>query len=611
MRSQSDQREYTGFRIPGMGSVARRRFYSTAGLLWVLFLLTRVWALSSSPWEWDEVLFLEAMEDYDVALHRPHPPGYPLFIAAAHLVRPFVPSDFRALQLVTLIGAAFLPLFLWRLLEEIGFSRRVAASSAVLTAFTPTVWFYGGTAFSDVAALAVTLAAALILLSKRGKVSWIVSGGLAIAAVAAFRPQNVLILLPFLGLALLARGARRTAAVISVAALACSAVYVVAIAFSSPAEESISAMTLQANYLLEVDSVQSPTRMPMREAFRRFFLRPYPTDAIAWALIVFGIGGLCFGWRTNREGTLTVLVAFLPLMLLSFLLLDVDAAARYSVSYVPALAILVALALEATASMAPSPAVRSAVRTALLIAVTLALVWRTIPAITSFRARLSPPFEAGQAARQLAEPDEPVLIDGALTPFARHYLPRYELFHHSHIPTRTAGVVIGLGDTLVTTAHQYSFADDTLRRYARQRYFDVWVDELDTHPRLGGGWFGLERDEVSRWSWMGGRGEIVMPGADVDQCFNVDIMLPQQTSPGSELRAVSSAADVVISPPDSEGRTRISGTVAACDGCVHELELEVTRTFRPDEQGSGDTRELGARLTGIGLGPCATDRVLD
>ncbi|MBW3670980.1 MAG: glycosyltransferase family 39 protein [Acidobacteria bacterium] len=604
MRSESHQRNHA---IPSRGSSARRRFYSMAALLWLLFLLTRIWALSSSPWEWDEILFLEAMEDYDVALHKPHPPGYPLFIAAAHLVRPFAPNDFRALQLVTLIGAAFLPAVLWRLLEEIGFSRRGAASGAVLTAFTPTVWFYGGTAFSDVPALCVTLAAALILLKKRGDLSWIVSSGLAIAAVAAFRPQNVLILLPFLCIALVARGARQGVAMISIATLACSAIYVTAIAFSSPPEESISAMTLQANYVLEVDSVQSPTRMPMREAFRRFFLRPYPTDAIAWSLIVFGIGGLWFGWRTNRKGTLTILVAFLPLTLLSLLLLDVQAASRYSVSYVPALAIFVALALEAVARLAPSPAARSVVRTTLLIGITLVLVWRTIPAIAIPRSRLSPPLEAVQTAMQLAEPGEPVLIDGALTPFALHYLPRHELFHDSRLPIKTEGVVIGLGDTLVTTVHRYSFADDTLRRYARQRYFDVWVDELDTHPRLGDGWFGLEKDEASRWSWMGGRGEILMPGADVEQCFTVDMMLPQQTSPGSELRATSRETQVLISPPDSDGRTRIRGKVAACHGCIHELDLEVTRTFRPDEEGSGDTRVLGARLTGIGLGPCATD----
>lgn len=590
-----------------MSSARRRRFYSVAVVLWLLFLATRIWALSSSPWEWDEILFLEAMGDYDVALHKPHPPGYPLFIAAAHLLRPFAANDFRALQMVTLLGAAFLPLVLWLLLTKLGFSTWVATSGAILTAFTPTIWFYGGTAFSDVPALCLTLAAALIILRKYGDVSWVLSSGLAIAAVAAFRPQNLLILLPFLGMALVARGVRRLLLVICVAAVGCIAVYGTAIAFSSPPEEAISAMTSQASYVLEVDSVQSPARIPLREAFRRFFLRPYPTDAVAWSLILLGAGGLVFGWRTNRRGTLAVLLAFLPLALLSLLMLDVQAAARYSVSYVPALAIFVALGFEAVARMAPSAASRAAVRIALLVAISVVLLWRTIPAIAIPRAQLSPPIEAIQTVAQLAGPGEPVLIDGTLAPFARHYLSEYELFHDSSPPLPNDGLFVGLGETLVTTTYRYSFDHETLRRYARQRYFDVWVDELDTHPRLGSGWFGMEVDSSGRWSWMGKRGEILMPGADVEQCFDVEMTLPQQTAPGSELRATSSATEVVISPPDSEGRVRIRGTLEACDSCVHELELEVTRTFRPDEEGSDDTRELGARLTGVGLGPCATD----
>ncbi|MDD5564037.1 MAG: hypothetical protein PHQ91_10010, partial [Thermoanaerobaculaceae bacterium] len=33
-----------------------------------------------TPFEQDEVLFLKALDRYDVALHSPHPPGYPLFV---------------------------------------------------------------------------------------------------------------------------------------------------------------------------------------------------------------------------------------------------------------------------------------------------------------------------------------------------------------------------------------------------------------------------------------------------------------------------------------------------------------------------------------------------
>ena len=55
-------------------------------VLWCTALFvaaTRVFARSRSMWEWDEALFALAIRDYDVTLHRPHPPGFPLFIGAA------------------------------------------------------------------------------------------------------------------------------------------------------------------------------------------------------------------------------------------------------------------------------------------------------------------------------------------------------------------------------------------------------------------------------------------------------------------------------------------------------------------------------------------------
>src|SRR2546423_408009 len=57
--------------------------------------LTRIPALSRSLWDWDEALFCFAMQDYDVAAYRPHPPGFPLFVAAARVARTLLSlSDF-------------------------------------------------------------------------------------------------------------------------------------------------------------------------------------------------------------------------------------------------------------------------------------------------------------------------------------------------------------------------------------------------------------------------------------------------------------------------------------------------------------------------------------
>src|SRR5512142_2512491 len=69
---------------------------------------TRFLAMARSLWDWDEALFCLGMRTYDVTSHHPHPPGFPVYIGAAKLLRLFIPSDFRSLQAVNLIAAVLL-----------------------------------------------------------------------------------------------------------------------------------------------------------------------------------------------------------------------------------------------------------------------------------------------------------------------------------------------------------------------------------------------------------------------------------------------------------------------------------------------------------------------
>src|SRR5438045_5457098 len=64
----------------------------------IVAAFSRVLARGHSMWDWDEALFCLGMRDYNVVQHHPHPPGYPLFIAAGRFVKLFVHSDLLALQ---------------------------------------------------------------------------------------------------------------------------------------------------------------------------------------------------------------------------------------------------------------------------------------------------------------------------------------------------------------------------------------------------------------------------------------------------------------------------------------------------------------------------------
>ena len=72
---------------------------------WLLALFcagTRFLAMARTLWDWDEALLCLGMRSYDVTLHHPHPPGFPVYIALGRIVQTIIPNEFRALQAVNL-----------------------------------------------------------------------------------------------------------------------------------------------------------------------------------------------------------------------------------------------------------------------------------------------------------------------------------------------------------------------------------------------------------------------------------------------------------------------------------------------------------------------------
>src|SRR5206468_3554500 len=113
---------------------------------------------------WDEGLFCLALRDYSVVFHHPHPPGFPLFVGAAKLLRLVVRDDFHALRAVNFIASLFVFSALYALGRALSFSFRTSVIAALIFSFLPNVWYWGGTAFSDVFALVLFLFGAALLL---------------------------------------------------------------------------------------------------------------------------------------------------------------------------------------------------------------------------------------------------------------------------------------------------------------------------------------------------------------------------------------------------------------------------------------------------------------
>ena len=134
--------------------------------LWVLavaFLATHLPFITPGPGSVDATNFALGVRDFDPSAHRPHPPGYPAFIALGKMTRPLVASgptdgenvntDARALAVWgALFGAvAVFPLFV--IFRFLGLEAPRALSATALTVLCPLFSFTSVRSLSDIPAL--------------------------------------------------------------------------------------------------------------------------------------------------------------------------------------------------------------------------------------------------------------------------------------------------------------------------------------------------------------------------------------------------------------------------------------------------------------------------
>lgn len=148
-----------------------------AFLLATAFLVAHLASLPSTPTGVDAVNFVLGVRDYDVADHRPHPPGYPVFIAlgkASAAVLEGLGAGFDveprraetyAVALWSAVFGAIAVFALRRLFSEMGASEGRALAAAALTVSCPLFWFNGVRAMSDIPGLAAALVAQALTVS--------------------------------------------------------------------------------------------------------------------------------------------------------------------------------------------------------------------------------------------------------------------------------------------------------------------------------------------------------------------------------------------------------------------------------------------------------------
>lgn len=388
-------------------------------VLALVFALSHLPFLASSLEDIDSVNFALGVRDYDVADHRPHPPGYPAYIALGKIgvavTGLFMGGsqssvEARALSVLALLGAVAAIVGLYRLFAALPAAASAdegadlvsppwrvldprALAATALTVSCPLFWYLSVRPMSDVPGLAAALAAQACLalawwrqqpdhsgdrrlsaerIGASGRM--LVLGALLTGLAIGFRSQNAMLTVPFLLGVLIDRIGRGVAGAMiggavafAVGALAWAIPMVMA---SGGLNAYLAALGSQAGEDFAGVEMLYLNPSPRLAAFALLRTLVHPWDSmllggIVTALAVAGVGALLL-----RERRTLMAVTLLAAPYLVFHLLFHDTTyVRYALPLVPSVVFLAMVGLHALARQAALPLAGALGLSAIVVAV--------------------------------------------------------------------------------------------------------------------------------------------------------------------------------------------------------------------------------------------------
>ena len=615
---------------------ASREAVILAGML-IFGTAVRATALPASLWEWDEVGFARGMRDFDLAAHSPHPPGFPVFIALAKLLRMLLADDQTALIGVNLLFSSFLGVVLYLLYREFGLDRSTAIVGAVLCCLAPAIVVWSNAGRSDSPALVTGLTVIWLALRGRRSERALLGAALLCGLGAGIRVTIV----PFAGivlsLVLLNRlYQRHWRAVIGSLLLVAGGVllWYLPLVQATGWNEYQQILRTQSAFIAAHDTIWSG-QWTLAERLSAFLVRVWGEWRIAVVVNISAALGVVALIRVRhpsapaeparcQSALFWISASFVPLLVFTILVNSPTAAIVYSLPYIPFFTGLAATGIIGTLRLlfrasrqAPRPFATVAGAGLAMVLAIVFILW-SLPAARLLRREVSPPARAAEYLRRRFDPAQDKLYyDELLTQHAIYYfraagrseieqfLPDEELSLNLIYPENRDFRRIYLLSTapipgLINQRFGWSAGTglERLKPLSFGRYLEVYLSEPGQARNVvwSSGWFEAESLGPQSWRWMGKAGRVGLFNEADRMRLRIRGRLP---APEGRLSVRVDGREVGVL---AEQEVDFSLPVEVKPGASWSmLTLESDRTYIPKQNGEGsDERELGFQCFSIG-----------
>jgi hypothetical protein len=569
----------------------------------IVAAISRLLAIAKTPWDWDEFLFILSLARFDVSKHHPHPPGFPLYVATAKLLHAFRIDEFHSFQIISVVASiAIVPATFW-LARELRLPARTSLIAALVLAFFPNVWFYGGTAFSDVPSMTLVIVAVALLFRGCRDTRAFVAGAMVLGIAAGYRPQNLVIgFVPFAIAA--AMQIRQSVVRVIAATLLLGAIVAgsyAAAAWLTGWQPYRDALAEHRQYIVTTDSYQAPKQPSLPRRADYFFVSPFHAPLINTLVTLFAFISGVVSLVRRRMPIVAAIAAFAPFCLFAWLMLDRYSTGRFSIGYAPLVALLVADGIVLVAR-------RGVIADVIAVAVIVVMIVWTWPLLRVVRTTIAPTVAAVEWVRAHVDPrDSIVYVDEGMIPMAEWALNGDRLrFVHSAAPPsawvmRHAGVYLREGGSNAPGAVTFSRPRARLWNLVRRRYFEVSVTPAVI--RYGNGWYSEEGEGGTLWRWMSNRSVTILPPLRRARLV-LGFYVPLDVLGAAPTVTVRINGNVVDQFVASQQLVNREIDVDAHDDATNELVIETSRTVNPAAKHlGGDARDLGLRVNALGWMP--------